>query len=102
MVERACSAYVTVRAADEQPWAEWTENAFKKSVRDGIRAALSAASLSEGWAKPLADWHEDIGPVLCWRFPITEPPYVGTPLDQGWPGYHTHWTAIPLPQAARD
>lgn len=69
-------------------------------------------------ANPLADWHEDIGPVLWWCFPVTEPPYVGTPLDLGqtievtlntyasgdqkmrhlvggWPGYHTHWTPIP-------
>jgi hypothetical protein len=67
-------------------------------------------------ARPLADWHEDDGPALWWRFPIDEPPYVGTPLDLGytvevhvtaglvslgnvggWPGYHTHWTPIPLP-----
>lgn len=46
---------------------------------------------------PLAEWHEDDGPVLWWRFPVNEPPYVGTPLDQGWPGYHTHWTRIEIP-----
>lgn len=70
-------------------------------------------------ARPLREWHEDIGPVLWWRFPVDEPPYVGTPLDLGqtvvaelkawgsssqasllvggWPGYHTHWTRIPVP-----
>ncbi len=73
-------------------------------------------------ARPLAEWHEDMGPVLWWRFPVDEPPYVGTPLDRGhcvtltaqqhvsgrvrpervgvcfiggWPGYHTHWTPMP-------
>jgi hypothetical protein len=72
----------------------------------------------------LSEWHEDFGPVLWWRFPVNEPPYVGTPLDcgytvqvdiavrtytkaakrtvttdvGGWPGYHTHWTAIELPE----
>jgi len=69
-------------------------------------------------ARTLAEWHEDHGPVLWWRFPIEEPPYVGTPLDRGhtvelhtqdsptpriatrtsiggWPGYHTHWTPLP-------
>ena len=58
--------------------------------------------------------------MLWWRFPIEEAPYVGSPLDLGhqfevvirrhgegeevgsyfvggWPGYHTHWTPIPLP-----
>ena len=70
-------------------------------------------------ARPEAEWHEDIGPVLWWRFPIDEPPYVGTPLDLGypveirvgmngedhvqrylvggWPGYHTHSTPIIAP-----
>jgi len=28
-------------------------------------------------------WSEDDGDVLWWRFPITEAPYVGTPLDLG-------------------
>ena len=71
--------------------------------------------------RPLDDWHEGMGDVLWWRFPITEPPYVGSPLDlgyeveivatiatghqhanrfyvDGWPGYHTHWTPIPKPR----
>lgn len=77
--------------------------------------------LAELIARPLAEWHEDIGPVLWWRFPVDEPPYVGTPLDcarstyvaaptddqprrlvwgkiGGWPGYHTHFTMIPIPK----
>lgn len=70
-------------------------------------------------SRSLAEWHEDNGPVLWWKFPLTEPPYVGTPNDcgqtieitvkangidkvmraevGGWPGYHTHWTPIPTP-----
>ena len=46
-------------------------------------------------ARPLAEWHEDMDAVLWWRFPIEEPPFVGTPLDSDWPGYHTHFTALP-------
>jgi hypothetical protein len=46
-------------------------------------------------AKHHRHWHEDIGNVLWWRFPIDEPPYVGTPLDCDWPGYHTHFTPLP-------
>lgn len=42
-------------------------------------------------------WHEDHGDVLWWTDPITEPPYVGTPLDDDFPEYVTHWT--PLPEA---
>lgn len=50
-------------------------------------------------ARPLETWHEDIGPVLWWQFPVAEPPYSGTPLDSGWPGYHSHWTPIVVPAA---
>ena len=75
--------------------------------------------------RPLSEWHEDDGSVLWWTLPLSEPPYVGTPLDSGyavevhtmmphlpheamdkprhvsrmfvggWPGYHTHWSPIP-------
>jgi hypothetical protein len=34
-------------------------------------------------ARPISEYHEDMGPVLWWRFPIEEPPYVGTPKDLG-------------------
>lgn len=47
--------------------------------------------------RPLSEWHEDEGPVLWWSFPIEEAPYAGSPLDTDWPGYHTHWTPIPIP-----
>lgn len=47
-------------------------------------------------AAPLADWHEDFGDVLWWAFPVREAPWVGSPLDDSWPGYHTHWTRLPF------
>jgi hypothetical protein len=73
--------------------------------------------------QPADDWHEDLGPVMWWKFPPSEPPHVGTPLDcgqtvevevryykdgdvhsethrhfvGGWPGYHTHFTPLPTP-----
>jgi hypothetical protein len=65
-------------------------------------------------ARPLADWSQEDGPVLWWFYPMTEAPYIGSPLDLGrtievhdhsgllsrfwtggWPGYHTHWTPLP-------
>ena len=49
-------------------------------------------------ARPLEEWHEDYGNVLWWKFPIEEPPYVGSPLDENWTAYHTHWTPIVIPQ----
>lgn len=49
-------------------------------------------------ARPMEEWGEDYGDVLWWKFPIEEPPYVGSPLDANWPAYHTHWTPIVMPQ----
>ena len=46
---------------------------------------------------PADEWHEDFGPVLWWQFPITEPPYVGSPLDTDWlPDYYTHFSLLPI------
>lgn len=50
-------------------------------------------------ARPIEEWHEDMGCVIWWEFPISEPPHCGTPLDMDWPGYHTHWTTIVIPAA---
>jgi hypothetical protein len=83
---------------------------------------LAARAFEYEKPRPLSEYHEDMGPVLWWKFPIEEAPYVGSPLDcgytvqidteirtharklpsstrnfdvGGWPGYHTHWTPIP-------
>lgn len=44
---------------------------------------------------PRDAWHEDMGDVLWWRFPVEEAPWVGSPLCSDWPGYHTHFTPLP-------
>lgn len=76
-------------------------------------------------ARPINEYSKDMGDVLWWKFPIIEPPYVGSPDDPhsdvevlgtpeeiadftgssgqtkvrlgGWPGYHTHFTRIVIP-----
>ena len=50
-------------------------------------------------AQPLSAWTEEDGNVLWWRFPIEEPPYAGTPLDDDFPDHVTHWTPIVVPEA---
>jgi hypothetical protein len=46
---------------------------------------------------PIDEWHEDIGPCLWWCFPIEEEPYCGSPLDEYFPDYVTHFTRLSLP-----
>ena len=49
--------------------------------------------------RPYEDWQEDMGPCLWWKFPIGEPPYVGTPGDDDFPDdFVTHFTRIPVPE----
>jgi len=66
------------------------------------RAVLQLAGHPAVEPVSVIEWHGDIGNVLWWRFPIEEPPYVGSPLDTDWPGYHTHFTLLPLPQEGTD
>ncbi|MFI3616422.1 hypothetical protein [Enterococcus avium] len=47
-------------------------------------------------------WHEDIGPVLWWDFPVEEPPYCGTPLDDDFPKYKTHFTELHIPDEVEE
>lgn len=81
-----------------------------------VESALSAneKAFEPATARPLSEWSEEDGDVLWWKFPVAEAPYVGSPLNLGrnirvtvddetkiftvggWPGYHTHWTALPL------
>lgn len=59
----------------------------------------AVAGLAAKTPRQLADWHEDDGTVLWWRMPVEEPPYCGSPLADDWPGCHTHWTPILVPDA---
>jgi hypothetical protein len=50
---------------------------------------------------PLAEYHEDFGPVVWWAWNaelsawLGEPSWMGQPDDSDWPGYHTHFTLHP-------
>lgn len=50
-------------------------------------------------AMPLDYWYEDNGFVTWWAWDGEgwrgEPAYIGSPLCDDWPGYHTHWTPHP-------
>jgi hypothetical protein len=49
--------------------------------------------------RPLDEWHEEMGDMLWWMFPIQEPPYCGNPLDSDWSDCYTHWTPFVIPAA---
>lgn len=47
--------------------------------------------------RPIEDWGEDYGDCLWWSLPIEEPPYCGSPLDENFPEYVTHFTKFNIP-----
>jgi hypothetical protein len=68
------------------PWRDRAERA--EADLAAARAALHP--------RPESEWHEDMGDVLWFHFPIQEPPWVGTPLTSTWiEDWYTHF--IPLP-----
>lgn len=80
---------------------------FARCVRWSVRELAEEMDAAEGEAsdlaslttpRPLDEWDESDGAVLWWRFPIEEPPYAGTLLDDDFPHYVTHWTPIPVPR----
>ncbi len=94
-VEACHCRKLTCEAADEIDRLQTANDyAFGPS---GQLAKLRAEIERLHCVKPLAEWHEDMGPMLWWKFPIDEAPYAGGPNDSDWPGYHTHWTVIPIP-----
>lgn len=67
--------------------------ADRDSLRE--RAEKAEAELARlTTPRTLDDWSEDDGPVLWWKLPVVEPPYVGNPLYDDFPDYVTHWTPI--------
>lgn len=77
-----------VSCGRESPLAYSAEEAVRRwnagEVRDVAPVRLSHSAEKEALiGRPFAEWHEDRGSVLWWRLPISEPPYVGTPLDLG-------------------
>lgn len=50
------------------------------------------------YARHIDEWHEDDGPVLWWRDPITEPPYVGTPDYADFDDTYKWWSPIDIPE----
>lgn len=46
--------------------------------------------------RPFCDWHEDHGDVLWWRIPVTEAPYLGSPLCLGRKEWHEMTESLSL------
>ena len=90
----------------------WRALGFVNDGLNAIPALCGFLSMYRDWdvrpqARPASEWHEDLGNVIWWRLPVTEPPYVGTPYDDtwilnGWDNYYTHFTLLVIPANANE
>ncbi len=78
------------RSVGEESINYFYENFRLLAKKENLEAEKVEAHLAE-------HWNEDIGNVLWWDFPVEEPPYCGTPLDEHFPKYKTHFTTIDMP-----
>ena len=94
-----------VRCVVANPAAIEVNNTFYQ-VDKALETAINYAEKLDEPQKAIAQlaekWHEDIGPVLWWDFPVEEPPYCGTPLDDDFPKYKTHFTELHIPDEVEE
>ncbi|UXC27807.1 hypothetical protein N4S13_16900 (plasmid) [Enterococcus raffinosus] len=91
-------------------WKPEDADAPTPDFKDGYNAASKANikiinqldEPTKGIAHLAEKWHEDIGPVLWWDFPVEEPPYCGTPLDDDFPKYKRHFTELHIPDEVEE
>ncbi len=119
--------------SDESDWRHWPAESQLARIADGAmpgpddeiggcitrqqaqalvgelsRLRADGATLRERVeSEPFGSWHEDDGAVLWWRFPVAEPPYVGSPLHNDWPfgegdKPNLWWTRLLVPSAPKE
>ena len=83
--------YISQIAATAEAW-DWVSDVYYD--HGDTPTVLIAAPK---YARHIDEYHEDMGPVLWWRDPIEEPPYVGTPHDDCFDETYEWWTPIDIP-----
>lgn len=89
------SEHAPIEWAYEQACAALDKHRARADAAEAERDAAIARAEAPIVARPLDEWHEDMGDVVWWVFPIQEPAWIGSPQCDDWPGYHTHWTPHP-------
>jgi len=86
---------------DAEATALESDELFPKIAPHLVRTMQDAPQV----ARPVDEWREADGDVIWWALTgktwngeltwEAEAPWIGSPLWDDWPGYHTHWTPIP-------
>lgn len=86
-----------------EPLRQLLQGIYRRATGEEM-ATLKIEDQGHETARPIDEWHEDFGYAVWWTFKdgdwLGEPSYIGSPLCDDWPGYHTHWTPHPKFPAA--
>ena len=89
-----------------KPWTSLDRSDYKEGYNDASDDIIGIVNQLDEPTKVIAHlaekWHEDIGPVLWWDFPVEEPPYCGTPLDDDFTKYKRHFTDLHIPDEVEE
>lgn len=89
-----------------KPWTSLDRSDYKEGYNDASDDIIGIVNQLDEPTKVIAHlaekWHEDIGPVLWWDFPVEEPPYCGTPLDDDFPKYKRYFTELHIPDEVEE
>ncbi|WP_270792162.1 hypothetical protein [Enterococcus avium] len=89
-----------------KPWTSLDRSDYKEGYNDASDDIIGIVNQLDEPTKVIAHWtekwHEGIGPVLWWDFPVEEPPYCGTPLDDDFPKYKRHFTELHIPDEVEE
>ena len=89
-----------------KPWTSLDRSDYKEGYNDASDDIIGIVNQLDEPTKVIAHlaekWHEDIGPVLWWDFPVEEPTYCGTPLDDDFPKYKRHFTELHIPDEVEE
>lgn len=68
------------------------KDGYECGYEDGYECGLRHGRQEAQYAE---SWEEKDGVCLWWKYPIEEPPYVGSPLSVDWvDNYYTHFSLL--------
>jgi len=63
--------------------------------KDPAHVKYARALLYYSTPRPIENYHEDMGDVVCWETPVVEAPSVTSPLASDFPAKTTKFTPLP-------
>ena len=95
-IEPTVEFFKLANIADNESWSGSCCSADNEAIYHCVIESAPEFNESQNFLT-YEDWWEDDGDVIWYKFPVDEPPYIGSPLNSDWiEGYYTHWVPLPF------